>query len=68
MYYDAEGRLRSMLTSWTSVAGADAFTQASAGRLWFRIDDLLALSALLERHGRPRRPRRRRVKQNTPQT
>lgn len=48
MYFDAQGRLRSMLASWTSVAVADPFMQASAGRSWFRADDLLHLAALLE--------------------
>jgi len=47
MYFDAQGRLRSILTSWTSLAEADAFTQASRGRSWFRPDDLLRLVALL---------------------
>lgn len=65
MYFDAQGRLRSMLTSWTSLAGADAFSQASAGRSWFRVDDLLKLAALLDEC---RRQRRRRVKQIAPRS
>jgi hypothetical protein len=48
MFFDAHGRLRSMLTSWTSLAHQDLFSQASAGRSWFRIDDLLKLEALLK--------------------
>ncbi len=51
MYFDAQGRLRSMLASWTSLAGIDAFGQASAGRSWFRTDDLLKLAILLEAGG-----------------
>jgi hypothetical protein len=47
IYFDAKGRLRSMPTSWTDVGQEDAFTQASAGRSWFRPDDLLRLHALL---------------------
>lgn len=47
-YFDARGRLRSVLTSWTSLADDDSFTQASAGRSWFRPDDLLELCAPLE--------------------
>lgn len=47
MYFDGQGRLRSILTSWTSLAVADAFAQASGGRSWFRPDDLLRLAALL---------------------
>ena len=62
MFFDAHGRLRSMLTSWTSLAGEDAFAQVSAGRSWFRIDDLLKLVALLEQCGESPRPRRRGVK------
>ena len=54
MFFDAQGRLRSMLESWTSVATEDVFTKASAGRSWFRPDDLVRLSALvgvLQRRG-----------------
>src|SRR5690349_1574657 len=29
MFFDDQGRLRSMLTTWTSLAGEDAFAQAS---------------------------------------
>jgi hypothetical protein len=56
MYYDARGRLRGMLLSWTSLGCADLFTQASAGRSWWRPDDLLDLAALiaeLQRRSRP---------------
>jgi hypothetical protein len=49
MYYDAQGRLRSVLASWTDVAEADLFAQASAGRSWFRTDDLQRLCVLLDR-------------------
>lgn len=48
MYYDARGRLRSMLTSWTNVCAPDMFAQASAGRSWFRTDDLRRLCVLIE--------------------
>jgi Family of unknown function (DUF5372) len=56
MYFDAQGRLRGMLLSWTSLGGADLFAQASAGRSWWRPDDLLHLAALigeLQRRSRP---------------
>jgi hypothetical protein len=49
MYYDAQGRLRSVLASWTDVAQPDLFAQASAGRSWFRSDDLQRLCVLLDR-------------------
>jgi hypothetical protein len=47
MYYDAQGQLRSMLTSWTSLHELDPFMQASGGRSWFRVDDLLRLCTLI---------------------
>jgi Family of unknown function (DUF5372) len=48
MYFDACGRLRSVLTAWTDLVEADLFTAAAAGRSWFRTDDLLQLAALLQ--------------------
>jgi hypothetical protein len=48
MYFNQAGTLRSMLTSWTSVAESDRFAQVAAGRCWFRFDDLLALAEHLE--------------------
>ncbi|WP_366513267.1 DUF5372 family protein [Methylobacter sp.] len=48
MFYDAEGRLCSMLASWTDVPEQDLFAQASAGRSWFRTDDLLRLSSIMD--------------------
>jgi Family of unknown function (DUF5372) len=62
MFFDVHGRLRSMLASWTSLAGEDAFARVSAGRSWFRIDDLLKLVALLDQWGDAPRLRRRGVK------
>jgi len=47
MYYDARGQLVSVLTSWTSLHDLDSFSAASSGRSWFRVDDLLRLSALI---------------------
>ena len=48
MFFDAQGRLRSLLSSWTDVQAPDSFGRASAGRSWFRVDDLLRLRALLD--------------------
>jgi hypothetical protein len=48
MFFDAHGHLRSMLSSWTSVADADPFTQASSGRSWFRPGDLVQLGILID--------------------
>jgi hypothetical protein len=47
MFYDSEGRLHSMLASWTDVPEQDLFAQASAGRSWFRTDDILRLSSMI---------------------
>ena|ERR1019366_9527219 len=48
MYFDAQGRLRSMLASWTNMGDEELFTRASAGRSWFRPDDLVRLCVLLD--------------------
>jgi hypothetical protein len=56
MYFDSKGKLRSILACWTSLAEQDLFAQASAGRSWFRIDDLLRLCAqITELKGRKKR-------------
>ena len=47
VFFDAEGHLRSMLASWTSVAEVDPFAGASSGRSWFRLDDLIQLGVLI---------------------
>jgi hypothetical protein len=47
MFFDAQGRLRSMLESWTSLGHQDPFSRASGGRSWFRPDDLLRLGELI---------------------
>ena len=59
MYFSATGKLQSMPASWTDVTSGDAFHKAAAGRSWFRVDDLLALTALVQ-DLRPKK--RRRVK------
>ena len=46
-FFDAQGRLRSILESWTSLGGQDPFSGASAGRSWFRPDDLVRLCELI---------------------
>ena len=48
MFYDAAGRLVSMLSSWTNIDEADVYTQGNAERSWFRTDDLCKLRALLD--------------------
>jgi hypothetical protein len=34
MFFDDQGRLRSLLASWTDVVEPDAFAECSAGRSW----------------------------------
>lgn len=47
MFFDQQGRLRSLPAAWTNIDPTDAQTQAAAGRAYLRADDLLTLSALL---------------------
>lgn len=47
MFYDADGRLRSMLASWTNIDEPDAFTQAGGGQSHLRLDDLRELVILI---------------------
>lgn len=55
MFYDVQGRLRSLPASWTDVDEIDAFRQIAAGRSFSRPDDLSALASLIahikDRHG-----------------
>jgi hypothetical protein len=48
MFYDTQGRLRSLLASWTNVDEPDAFAQAAEGRSFLRPDDLAALTVLIK--------------------
>jgi Family of unknown function (DUF5372) len=63
-FFDDDGQLTSIPAAWTDVDRPDPFVAISAGRSAFRIEDLLALAALLEGL-RPAR-RRRRVRRTTP--
>ena len=47
-FFDGEGQMRSLPTGWTDVIGDDPFVVVAAGRSAFRVEDLLALAALLE--------------------
>ncbi len=49
LFEDGEGCARSLPTAWTTVAGADPFVVLSAGRSFFRIEDLLSLVTMAER-------------------
>lgn len=66
MFFDQQGRLRSLPAAWTDVDPPDARTQAAAGRAYLRADDLLALCALLSDVRNRHKSRPRRVKQTTP--
>jgi len=48
IFYDAKGRLTSLLASWTDIDPGDSFAQASGGRSWFRTDDLCRLRAIVD--------------------
>ena len=47
-YQVPDGRVRTMPRAWTSLATLDAFEVISAGRAFFRSDDLARLAALLD--------------------
>lgn len=49
-YYDPSGKLKSLLTNVTDVMSQDAFDRISAGRSAFRVDDLMELRRLLDKH------------------
>jgi len=57
MYVRADGRTRSVPVGWTSIAADDPFVTVAAGRAPFRLEDLLALTALLRDIQSPQRQR-----------
>ena len=57
MYVRADGRTRSLPVGWTNVAPVDPFVRVAAGRAPFRLEDLLALTALLRDVRAPNRER-----------
>jgi hypothetical protein len=46
-YRDTDGRMRYLLRSWTSLAAPDPFVIAATGRAYFRLEDLVRLSELI---------------------
>jgi hypothetical protein len=48
LFEDGEGCVRSLPTAWTTVAVADPFVVLSAGRSFFRVEDLLSLVPLVK--------------------
>jgi hypothetical protein len=61
MFFDAQGRLRSLLASWTDVDEPDVFTKVANGTSFLRSDDLADLVVLIDEVERGH-CRRRRVK------
>lgn len=47
MFFDTQGRLRSLPAAWTDVDPPDEQRRAAAGWAYLRADDLLTLCALL---------------------
>jgi hypothetical protein len=54
MFFDEEGRIRSVLASWTNVDEPDLSSQAAGGKSFLRPDDLANLAALIDEMGRAR--------------
>ena len=53
-YYAPDGRLKSFLANITDVFPVDGFTRILSVRSDFRVDDLLELRELLDRHSEHR--------------
>ena len=51
-FYDEHGVLKALPAGWTDAGTPDPFVVLAAGRAYFRPEDLMALSQLLERLGR----------------
>jgi hypothetical protein len=47
MFFDSQGRLRSLLASWTDIDGSDELGQAAADRPFVRVDDLVELTTVI---------------------
>jgi Family of unknown function (DUF5372) len=47
MFVGPNGRTRSLPVGWTNVAPVDPFINVAGGRALFRLEDLLALTALV---------------------
>jgi len=62
MFFDAQGRLRSLPSTWTDVDPPDARIEAAGGRAFLRADDLVALAGLIGEIKGGHTKRRQRVK------
>ncbi len=47
-FFDDDGCMQSLPTSWTDVAALDVFVSVAAGRSAFRTEDLLALAEVID--------------------
>jgi hypothetical protein len=47
-FQDGDGRLHSLLTSWTDAGAVDPFIAVAAGRSQFRVTDLIELAKQIE--------------------
>jgi hypothetical protein len=54
-YFNSQGKLCSILAAWTSLANKDYFLEASAGRSWFRAEDIVELDRLLQHLNKTRK-------------
>jgi hypothetical protein len=52
-YYDPAGKLKSLLANVTDIVPTDDFHRLSGGRSAFRMDDLLELRRLFDKHQYP---------------
>ena len=52
-FKDQMGELRSLPARWTSVAAPDPYVEMSAGRSYFRVEDLLILVGLVRMLQKP---------------
>ena len=46
-FHDEQGRICEIPLSWTNLAAGNPFVILSAGRSWFRFEDLLELTRLI---------------------
>ena len=58
MFFDDQGRLRSLPASWTDVDEPDVFAQTAGGRSFLRPDNLASLVALIDEIQGRREPSR----------
>jgi Family of unknown function (DUF5372) len=57
-YYDPGGKLKSLLANVTDIVATDDFHRVSSGRSAFRMDDLLELRRLFDKHLHPSKEER----------